>query len=72
MGHAIINQGSIYVKCSVIMNTCFQGSHLRNNQSIPIPKGYHPEFDDTEFVAEEEKAKYMSMIGTMAGYTWKI
>ena len=41
----------------------FPGEPLKK-QSIPIPKGYHPELDGTEFVEEEEKAKYMSMIGT--------
>ena len=30
----------------------------------PILKGDHPEFDDSDFVSEEDKAKYLSMINT--------
>ena len=33
-------------------------------QSSPIVRGDHPEVYDTEFLLEEDKAKYMSMIST--------
>ena len=33
-------------------------------QSSPLLKGDHLELDDSEFISEEDKAKYMSMIGT--------
>ena len=33
-------------------------------QSSPILKGDHPELDDLEFISEEDKVKYMSMIST--------
>ena len=41
----------------------FPGETLKK-QASPIHKGDHPELDDSEFVSEEDKAKYMSMIGT--------
>ena len=41
----------------------FPGETLKK-QSSPILKGDHPELDDLEFISEEEKAKYMSMIST--------
>ena len=41
----------------------FPGEPLKK-QSSPILKGDHPELDDSEFMSEEDKAKYMSMIGT--------
>ena len=33
-------------------------------QSSPRPKGDHPQLDDLEFISEEDKGKYISMIGT--------
>ena len=41
----------------------FPGETLKI-QSSPIIKGDHPKLDDSEFVSEEEKAEYMSMIVT--------
>ena len=41
----------------------FPGETLEK-QSSPILKGDHPELHDSEFILEEDKAKYMSMIGT--------
>ena len=41
----------------------FPGETLKK-QSSPILKRDHPELDDSEFISEEDKAKYMSMIGT--------
>ena len=41
----------------------FPGETLKK-QSSPILKGDHPELDALEFISEEEKAKYMSMINT--------
>ena len=41
----------------------FPGESLKK-QSSPILKGDHPEFDDSDFVSEEDKAKYLSMINT--------
>ena len=41
----------------------FPGKALKK-QSSPILKGDHPELDDLEFISEEDKAKYMSMIST--------
>ena len=41
----------------------FPGESLKK-QSSSIVKGDHPELDDVEFVSEEDKAKYMSMIST--------
>ena len=41
----------------------FPGETLKK-QSSPKLDGDHPELDDSEFVLEEDKAKYMSMIGT--------
>ena len=37
---------------------------LLKKQSSPILKDSHPELDDSEFIEEEDKAKYMSMIST--------
>ena len=34
-------------------------------QSSPILEGDHPKLGDSEFVPEEEKTKYMSMMGTV-------
>ena len=39
----------------------FPGETLKK-QSSPILKGNHPELDDLEFVSEEDKTKYMSII----------
>ena len=33
-------------------------------ESSPILKGDHPELYDMEFISEEDKVKYISMIGT--------
>ena len=41
----------------------FPGGRLEK-QSSPILKGDHPEVDNLEFISEEEKAKYRSMIVT--------
>ena len=41
----------------------FTGETLKNQLSLLL-KGDHPELDDSEFISEEDKAKYMSMIGT--------
>ena len=41
----------------------FQGE-THKKQSSHMPKGDHPELDDSEFVSEEDEEKYMSMIGT--------
>ena len=41
----------------------FPGETLKK-QSSPILKGDHTEFDGLEFVPEEDKAKYISMVGT--------
>ena len=41
----------------------FPGETLKK-QSSPITKRYHRELNDSKFVSEEEKAKYMSMVGT--------
>ena len=41
----------------------FSGETLKK-QSSPILKGSHPELDHSEFVSEEDRAKYMSMIST--------
>ena len=42
----------------------FPGEPLKK-QSSPIHKGDHPELDESEFISEEDKAKYMSMISTV-------
>ena len=42
----------------------FPGESLKK-QSSPILEGDHPKLDDSEFVSEEEKTKYMSMMGTV-------
>ena len=41
----------------------FQGETLKK-QSNPILKRHHPELDYSEYLLEEEKAKYMSMVAT--------
>ena len=41
----------------------FTGETLKNQSSLLL-RGDHPELDDSEFISEEDKAKYMSMIGT--------
>ena len=41
----------------------FPGETVKK-QSSPILRGDHAELDDLEFISEEEKAKYMSMIRT--------
>ena len=41
----------------------FPGETLKK-QSSPMTKRDHPELNDSKFVSEEEKAKYMSMVGT--------
>ena len=41
----------------------FPGETLEK-QSNPILKRDNPELDDSEFMSEEDKARYMSMIGT--------
>ena len=41
----------------------FPGETVKK-QSSPILKEHHPELDDSEFILEENKVKYMSMIGT--------
>ena len=43
------------------MNVMFPGEPHKK-QSSPIVKGDHPEVDDLEFILEEDKAIYMSMI----------
>ena len=51
---------------SKMLNTyecMFPGETLKK-QSSPILKGDQPELDGSEFVSEEDKAKYMSMIST--------
>ena len=41
----------------------FPGETVKKKSS-PMLKGDHPELDDSEYVSEEEKAKYKSMLGT--------
>ena len=41
----------------------FPGETL-NKQSSPTLKGDHKDLDDFKFISEEDKAKYMLMIGT--------
>ena len=51
---------------SILLSTyehIFPGELLKK-QSSTILKGDHPELDDSEFISEEDKAKYMSMIRT--------
>ena len=43
---------------------CMFPGETPKKQSSPILKGHYPELDDLEFISEEEKAKYMFMIGT--------
>ena len=61
-------QPKIYISIMLSTYECmFAGETLFKKQSSPIHKGDHPELHDSEFLSEEEKAKYMSMISAAQG-----
>ena len=53
-----------YISKMLSTHECMCPGETLKKQSSPTLKGDHKELDDLEFISEEEKAKYMSMIST--------